>query len=85
MYERRRPPVSYEDTLPNPEDNPDFELFSERKQDEIDARFQAGIALGQRKRRAEREKRKLVKRARQDFAAGRVGFTARLGDLARVR
>ncbi len=85
MYERRRPPVSYEDTLPNPEDNPDFELFSARKQNEIDARFQAGIALGQRKRRAEREKRKLVKRARADFAARRARFSAKLGDIARVR
>lgn len=79
-----------EDAFPNPEDNPDFELFSERKQDEIDARFQAGIALGIRKRRAERERRKAVKRAREyerehgPAPVKRAGF-AKLGDVARVR
>jgi hypothetical protein len=84
-------PVSYEDTLPNPEDNPDFEeLFSERKQNEIDARFQSGIALGIRKRRAERERRKAVERAREyarehgPAPVKRAGF-AKLGDVARVR
>lgn len=79
-----------EDEHPNPPDNPEFEQLSESKQNEIDARFQSGIALGIRKRRAERERRKAVKRAR-DYArehgpapVRRPGF-ARLGEVARVR
>lgn len=88
MSERER--ETYEDGFPNPEDNPDFELFSERKQDEIDARFQAGIALGQRKRRDERLRRKAVKRAREyerehGPAPRKAPGFAKLGEVARVR
>ncbi len=91
MYNRRptREQLYGEDAYPNPEDNPDFEMFSERKQDEIDARFQAGIALGLRKRRDERARRKAVKRARDyerehgPAARKRPGF-AKLGEIARV-
>lgn len=79
-----------EDAFPSPEDNPDFELFSERKQDEIDGRFQRGIELGQQKRRAASAARKAVKRAREyqyehgPAPAKRPGF-AKLGEIVRVR
>lgn len=38
--------IRYDDDLPLPPDNPEFEMFDDTFQDTVDQRFQAGIALG---------------------------------------
>lgn len=73
--------LAYE--LPDPPDNPDFELLSESKQNEIEGRFLRGIELGKRKRREANAKRKRAWRARRDVQSGRVRFASTLGDVVR--
>ena len=79
-----------EDAYPAPEDNPDFELFSESKQNEIEARFLRGIEHSRRALQAAELQRQAVKRAR-DYerkhgpAPVKRRQFAKLGDIARVR
>ncbi len=97
MINKRLTLEEYEDTLPSPPDNPDFELFSARKQDEIEARFLCGIATRIAKQNIVRARGAAVKRAREyerehglPFfpTASRGAFTnnfAKLGEIAKRR